>query len=95
MSKQKIVSIEIELKNYEPIRFTMDEAKELHEQLDTLFGKKEVHHIHRDPWWTRPYYTWTTSTGVSPQNITKWNGLTNGSVLSNSTGMKVSYLSAP
>ncbi len=73
-----IVSIEIELKNYEPITFTMAEARELYDQLHTLFGEKTVHHHH--PWkWP---YTWTNS---------NWRELGGTSVQSNATGMKVSY----
>jgi len=99
MSKQKIVSIEIELKDYEPIKFTMAEAKELHEQLDALFGAKQQHnHYHDNPWWyTRPYYTWYNSAGVGVSTLTNttntaadYIGLTASSA---ETEMKVSYLS--
>ncbi len=92
MAKSKIVSIEIELKDYEPIAFTMDEAKELYEQLETLFGPKEIHHHHKDWWYTRPYYTWYNST--SSPTITCANDLAGQTVTSNTTSMKVSYCAA-
>lgn len=95
MSKQKIVSIEIELKDYEPIKFTMAEAKELHEQLDALFGEKTVR-VHHDYWWKRPYYQpyWTNTSGTSATQITCMNDLVGKSVASSNTQMKVSYKAA-
>ena len=100
MSKQKIVSIEIELKDYEPIKFTMDEARELYDQLDTLFGDKVIHH-HYDRWWYRPYVTWSNTCGDSinlPATTTEQcyvaNAMWNSTVSSENTGMKVTY-SAP
>ena len=97
MSKQKIVSIEIELKDYEPIKFTMAEAKELHEQLDALFGKKEVVHKHyNDYWWNRPYYTWLSNgvAGAQVADVKQISDITGKTVASNNTAMKVSYKSA-
>ena len=85
MSKQKIVSIEIELKDYEPIKFTMDEAKELYEQLHSLFGEK-VKHVHHHDWWRRPYYTYYIGINSSGQPY-----LANTTVSSDKTKMKVSY----
>ncbi len=92
-----IVSIEIELKNYEPITFTMAEARELYDQLHTLFGEKTVHHHY--PWkWP---YTWTSAAGgvipdkysVSANAGIRPNSrvLADTSLQSNATGMKVSY----
>ena len=94
MAKQKIVSIEIELKDYEPIKFTMAEAKELYEQLDSLFGEKEKHIHHHDYWWRRPYYQWYGSTGTpidNPSWTASSSSLAGNRVLSEVTGMQVSY----
>ena len=92
MAKSKIVTIEIELKDYEPIKFTMDEAQELYEQLDTLFGKKTVERHHYHDWWCRPYITWTNGT---PHNTTTMfnaaDKLAGTQVSSAATQMKVSY----
>ena len=109
MSK-KIVSIEIELKDYEPIKFKMDEAKELYEQLDAIFGEKVVHHydpIRSIDWWHRPYYTWYNANGTSnvgtgnPPNTDTITisgstaaDLVNCKAVSSTTGMQVSYLSS-
>lgn len=99
-NKNKIVSIEIELKDYEPIKFSMDEAKELYEQLHSLFGEKQQHtHYHTYPWWQRPYYTWSNATGntiVPCNNTTVTSGhVTNMTdtmtVRSSNTGMSVKY----
>lgn len=99
-----IKSIEIELENYEPIDFTMDEAKELYEQLHSLFGPITVY-----PWYQRPYYTWynthtgtTTCNNIATSNSTEWttmdmdlkegiNCLAGYQVESKETGMKVTY----
>ena len=96
--RNKVASIEIELEDFEPIKLKLDEAKELYEQLHTLFGDKEVKHVHHyDYWWNRPYYTvsspsiWLTDssgTGVISSGTTT----TTSSVLSSNTGMKVTYL---
>lgn len=97
--KQKIVSIEVELKDYEPIRFTMDEAKELYEQLHSLFGDKTVRHVHHyDNWWRQPYYTWYSQSGeripstyTISGNSMSTNDLVGKAVSSGNTQMKVSY----
>jgi len=103
MSKQKIVSIEIQLTDYEPIRFTMAEAKELHEQLHDLFGDKEQHtHFHTNPWYSRPYYTWYNASNAvgTPRQVGKTitiagqSDFVGKSVTSNNTNMKVSFLSS-
>jgi len=104
--KNKIVSIEIQLTDYEPIKFKMNEARELYEQLHELFGDKEQHnHYHGSPWYQRPYYTWCNATNaVSTTNNTVSTIPTSGtitcaadlagkSVQSSQTDMKVSYLS--
>lgn len=90
MSK-KIVSIEIELTDYEPIRFKMAEARELYEQLHELFGEKEQHiHNHNYPyWWNQPYYTWTNASDT----ITMVSDYAGGTVVSDQTNMSVTYLS--
>lgn len=91
MSKQKIVSIEIELKDYEPIKFTMDEAKELYEQLDSLFGEK-VRHVHHYDWWRRPHYTYYNgAVPLSGVSIGSSSDLVGKSVSSGNTQMKVTY----
>ena len=101
MMSKKIVSIEIELENYQPIKFTMAEAKELHEQLDALFAKKETP-TYVYPWYSQPYYTWYNATttsdvrGASTPTTTIWGmgDIANNTVSSDNTNMKVSYLSA-
>jgi len=103
MSKQKIVSIEIQLKDYEPIKFTMAEAKELHEQLDALFADKNATQYIPYPIWNRPYYTWQNASGVNIRSAvvdvstigdaygTAAQNFLNSSVTSAATEMKVSY----
>lgn len=89
MKKHKIVSIDIELEDFEPIHLKLSEAKELYEQLHELFGSKSVNYV---PWYTQPYYwlsnnnqtTWTATSGfVDPSD--------NVAVKSNTTNMVVSY----
>lgn len=101
---RKIVSIEIELKDYEPIKFTMDEAKELYEQLHSIFGPKTVDHHHYYPWWNRPYYTWYSTVGSENSTYTVSSANTSAvgignittklldqTVASTDTGMEVTY----
>lgn len=107
--KSKVVSIEIELKDYEPIKFSMDEARELYDQLHDLFGDKEQHnHYHGyRPWYTQPYWYSTAGGSItvsgnslqSSDNLTFTNAsqtdldYNNLSVTSKATGMSVNYIS--
>ena len=84
--KLKVTGLELETKDGKKVGLTLAEAKDLHEQLDELFGKEvpgPAYPIYIDRWrpyWQQPYYSWTTTTG--------------GMQVSNATsGMKVSYLS--
>jgi hypothetical protein len=92
--KLKVTGLELETKDGKKVALTLDEARELHEQLDDLFGK-EVQYvpsqpIYVRPWWERPdvppYITCTV--GPSTSNVS-------GIAKSNTTGMQVSYLSGP
>ena len=67
MNKLKLTKIELETANGFQVSLTMEEARELHEQLDALFGQpKEVTkfvptapiYIERWPRWGDPYRTW-------------------------------------
>ena len=100
MSKKakKIVSIDIELEDFEPIHLKMDEAKELYEQLHDLFGDKDkdVQH-HYYPWYNRPYYTWYNAVGAVPLNNTiTLSGASDTltKVSSSNTNMTVAYNTA-
>ena len=86
--KAKILSIDIELEDFEPIHLKLAEAKELYEQLHELFGKKkDVQYI---PWYTQPYWYYTGSptiiTGTGTTTTT--NGVLY-SATSKETGMTV------
>ena len=101
--KAKIKSITIELKDYEPINFTMDEAKELYEQLDSLFGKEIEHVHHYDYWYRRPYY-WIGGASTIGNQLTWTNAVSNttfsaddlagAEVTSSNTDMTVLYNAA-
>jgi len=100
--KRKVVSIDIELEDFEPIHLKMAEARELYEQLHELFGDKErdvEHHYHR-PWYTQPYYTWYNGITTIPCNSGTTDTITItdasdcnyiGTATSNVTGMTVAY----
>ena len=93
-----ITKLTVELDGYEPIDFTMNEAKELYEQLRSLFEPKQTVIHHHDYWWNRPYYTWsstsgatTTVRGSSTNGFTSLNDLANKTVTSDNTNMRVTY----
>ena len=86
--KIKITGLELKTKDGKKVELTLEEAKELHEQLDELFGK-EVKYVPSTPiyvrsWWeTNPYpYYGVTCTS------------NNLMVTSNNTGMSVNYSTA-
>ena len=60
-NKLKLTRIELQTKNSKKIMLTIDEAKELYQQLDELFGDKDTSSqipiiFHDYPWpWTYPY----------------------------------------
>lgn len=59
--KLKLTKIELETKDGEKVTLSLDEARELHGQLDELFGSKYVPTapiiIERDRYpWPQPYY---------------------------------------
>jgi hypothetical protein len=96
MKKKKIVSIDIELEDFEPIHLKMDEAKELYEQLHDLFGNKSVTYV---PWYTQPWYYYSSGSPVwtHGQGTTSVSGsldFVGKSVTSDNTGMTVSYNAA-
>ena len=96
MSKKahKIVSIDIELEDFEPIHLKMDEARELYEQLHDLFGDKQqvVQHQYV-PWYQQPYYTWYNQTPTVTTIASDFgdSGSTSAMCVSDRTGMKVSF----
>ncbi len=60
MSKKlKVTKIELETKDGKKVQLSLDEAKELHDQLHELFGEKYVPGtpiaIERDLYWPDPY----------------------------------------
>jgi len=102
--KTKIVSIDIELEDFEPIHLKLTEAKELYEQLHDLFGDKQrdvEHHYHK-PWYHQPYYTWYNSIGAvqcdsvsgSANTLTLSDCDYIGKSTSSVTGMSVAYNSS-
>lgn len=108
MSKPKatITSITIQLTEYEPISFTMVEAKELYEQLHELFADKtkETHHYHPlyEPWYQRPWVSWSGASASVNQLIGDvethqdyLNLIADTKAVSNETGMVVSYNAEP
>ena len=96
---KKIVSIDIELEDFEPIHLKMDEAKELYEQLHNLFGdkQKDVQH-HYYPWYNQPQYWWYTDsspkitlTNATNSNFDLIDCVSTTTVSSNATNMAVTY----
>ncbi len=83
----KVLSLDIQVKNGKKVHLSMAEAKELHAQLDELFGKKHITNI------SYPYrypYVWYNSYGtVAPQDHISITSI--GNTLSNDTGMSVAY----
>ena len=101
MSKKakKIVSIDIELEDFEPIHLKMDEAKELYEQLHDLFGDKQTHYHY--PWYNQPNYWWYTGNAkigtpragdISRNNFI--DAVSTKTVASSTTNMAVTYNTA-
>lgn len=81
MSKGKLKLTGIKVKNSdgEEIELTMEEAKDLHEQLDELFGKETITitqpvYIERERhYWEKPPYRWiwgTTTESIPMGNQT-------------------------
>lgn len=82
MSKKlKLTKLELETKDGKKVELSLEEARELHEQLHELFGSKTTIIpgapiiIERDRWWPpRPYYTstWRTdnTTQIKSPNLT-------------------------
>jgi len=103
--KTKIVSIDIELEDFEPIHLKLAEAKELYEQLHDLFGDTQVERHYHRPWYHQPYYTWYNSTTpcntfvsqsasdtITISNASDCNYI--GKATSSVTGMSVAYNSS-
>lgn len=91
MSKIKVTGLELETKKGKKVSLSLEEAKELHEQLDELFGK-ETQYI---PYYTGNWPYWYNSArpiwGSSGYSHTV--GVAANTVTSDSTGMKLTYLS--
>lgn len=68
MSKLEVTGLKLQTKDGKKVSLTLEEAKELHEQLDKLFGTDiqyiGPYYVNPYPW--RPYYSWT---GVSNTSI--------------------------
>ena len=81
--KMRVTGLELETKDGKRVELTLAEAKELHEQLDELFGEK-VRYVPGSPIYVRPWvhpsYWVTCSTSA--------NSLTSKS---ESTGMQITY----
>lgn len=64
MSKTlKVTKIQLETENGKKISLSIEEAKELHAQLDELFGTDNTVYVDRGFWyrpWGSPYWSWTT-----------------------------------
>lgn len=95
--KLKVTGLELETKDGKKVPLTLAEAKDLHEQLDELFGKEVVyrpsHPIYIDryqPYWNQPWITWCAAS--SSQSVS---GSASSAVLCNtvgqSSGLKISY----
>jgi len=65
-NKLEVIKLEIKTAAGKKVELTMAEAKELHDQLHELFGKKYVPShpvvIERDRWWPQYYHFTTTAT---------------------------------
>ena len=72
--KLKLIKIILETKDGKQVSLTIDEAKELHDQLHALFGKKTISApsypivVERDRWIGpyQPYWYGTTTTTNTP-----------------------------
>lgn len=92
MSKIKVTGLKLETKNGKKIELTLAEAKELHEELDELFGFKErIEYRYSYPSLRQPY-VWYNVTAPNWGTITT-TANNNVEVNSNVTQMKLSYLS--
>lgn len=96
--KLKLTKIILETKDGKTVELSMDEAKELHDQLHTLFGEKTTYipsnpiYIERDR--LSPYYqqTWCGGGGTAKQLTSNLMDVY-CSVTGNS-GLEVSYIGA-
>lgn len=104
MSKIKVTGLKLETAKGKKIKLNIEEAKELYEQLDELFGENTTvvnnypyYYWNRNWWNNSPYITltgqspsvWGNSTNTG-DNVTT-TGAVAYSFLSNSTGMKYDY----
>ena len=102
----EITGLKLKTANGKKVKLTLEEARELHAQLDEMFGvKKVVNNYSTYPAW--PYYrspnwytTWHAGTGTSKNLTTTVASSTGDDVvvsnnlatfLSNTTGMKLEY----
>lgn len=93
--KLKLTKIALETKDGKQVELTIEEAKELHDQLHTLFGEKTTFIpstpivIERDRWNPpyRPYWYDVTCTADAP----KLGGLDVQCSISGNSGLSVSY----
>lgn len=88
--KIKVTGLELETKGGAKVPLTLEEAKELYDQLHDLFGKEtEIRHQwhYWRPWWDRPYVTYTTGASLTTGNLQA----SSYTALSNTTGMKLTY----
>ena len=65
--KLKVTGLELETKDGKKVNLTLSEAKELHEQLDELFGSKynPSYPVYIDRW-HQPYWYYTNPTITTP-----------------------------
>jgi hypothetical protein len=72
--KLKLTKLELETREGKKVELSMDEAKELYEQLNDLFGDKTVYIpnqpiiIERDRWVPTYPITWTSGTTAKIEN---------------------------
>ena len=97
MSKIKVTGLKLETANGKKVKLSLEEAKELHEQLNDLFGK-DVQYVRGYPYqyWYNTYPVWGGGTVTTRYENAANTALTSSAsnvVQSNTTGMKVSYLS--
>ena len=76
-TKLKLTNLELETNDGTKVKLSLDEARELYEQLHELFGNKTVYlpgapviiDRWRTPYWTSPYLTWTSSQSASTAQV--------------------------
>lgn len=92
--KLKLTKIALETKDGKTVELTIDEAKELHEQLHSLFGEKTTYIpsspivIERDRWYPPYPPTWYgTGSMTSPQ----FDGLDVQCRVTGDSGLSVNY----